>query len=78
MAKRLKGFGVLFYSVAVAGVLVLGVRELRAQAMSDCPYDGWHYLGYCVDQPDCDGMCIAHNPQSLGGRCQNNCCTCYI
>jgi hypothetical protein len=78
MAKRLKGAGALFYSIVVAGVLVFGARELRATAVSDCPYDGWHYLGYCVDNADCSTMCRAINPESLGGRCQNNCCTCYI
>ena len=59
-----------------------GSTAFARPVVLDCPNDGSHYLGSCIDDNDCLMKCrTAHPdipPQDIQGRCRNGCCTCLF
>ena len=80
MSKWLKGVSVWVFGLLVAAALAFGARTAFAEPVTaDCPYDGWVYLGSCIDTPDCREKCQAVHGQEAVGTCNsNNCCRCYF
>jgi hypothetical protein len=86
--KRIIGrLPTMLYALGIVGALTSGAGQAFARSVqSDCFYDGYTHLGYCVNpgwDVECTQRCqdISHDPQSVG-TCDipafYGCCICMM
>lgn len=77
MARKVRGFALALYVLAIVGALGYGATSLFAQPLG-CPDDGFQYLGACSSEEQCDLACIGVHGGTAGGKSMGGCCECFI
>lgn len=79
MSKWLKAVSVSGFGLLVAAALAVGAQSAFARAVTtDCPNDGFRFLGSCSTQTECTTACRGVHGPDAQGRCRDGCCECLF